>query len=230
MNLPFASYQTSRDYRKLWELAQTAQIVCIVDRYENDSTDRRIVSTRYSPAEHYQITVETCGIRWCSAANVDQFVQQCERWSLEWLVPARAALAAEPVGEGPSDEDLRWIFYYYCDRPEESMTWRERGSFQDAVRAVLARWGRSAAQPAEEEAIDSEWQPCVKLAITVHVRKQRPGETHVSTREGITPIRPDDLIMRGVAGEEYPIGRELFSKSYRLGAASPAPATPEVEG
>ena len=100
MNLPFASYQTSRDYHKLWELAQTTQIVCIVDRYENDPTDRRIASTRYSPAEYYQITVEAFGIRWCSAANVDQFVQQCKRWSLEWLVPARDLLAAGPVGGG----------------------------------------------------------------------------------------------------------------------------------
>jgi hypothetical protein len=65
--------------------------------------------------------------------------------------------------------------------------------------------------------IGAEWQPCVKLPVTVHVREQRPGETHVSTREGITPLLPDDLIMRGVQGEEYPIGRELFEKTYRLG-------------
>jgi hypothetical protein len=61
-----------------------------------------------------------------------------------------------------------------------------------------------------------EWKPCVKLPITVHVREQRPGETHVSTREGITPVQPDDLIMRGVQGEEYPIGRELFEQTYRM--------------
>jgi fructose-1,6-bisphosphatase len=61
-----------------------------------------------------------------------------------------------------------------------------------------------------------EWKPCVKLPITVHVREQRPGETHVSTREGITPVQPDDLIMRGVQGEEYPIGRELFERTYQM--------------
>ena len=81
------------------------------------------------------------------------------------------------------------------------------------------------AKPAEQEAVNvgSEWTPCVKLPVTVHVRKQRPGETHVSTREGITPIKPDDLIMRGVSGEEYPIGREIFERTYRLGEA-PQPA------
>lgn len=61
-----------------------------------------------------------------------------------------------------------------------------------------------------------EWVPCRKLPVVVHVRKQRDGEKHVSTREGITPLKPDDLIMRGVEGEEYPIGKELFQKTYEL--------------
>jgi len=64
--------------------------------------------------------------------------------------------------------------------------------------------------------LSPEWKPCVKLPITVHVREQRPGETHVSTREGVTPLLADDLIMRGVQGEEYPIGRELFEQTYRM--------------
>lgn len=64
--------------------------------------------------------------------------------------------------------------------------------------------------------IGSGWTPCMKLPVVVHVRQQLPGETHVSTREGITPVKPDDLIMRGVAGEEYPIGRELFERTYTL--------------
>ena len=72
------------------------------------------------------------------------------------------------------------------------------------------------AQKDEQEpvAIGTEWTPCVKLPIVVHVREQREGESHVSTREGITPVRHDDLIMRGVEGEEYPIGRVLFDKTY----------------
>ena len=73
-------------------------------------------------------------------------------------------------------------------------------------------------QPLTDEqapvAIGTEWTPCVKLPIVVHVREQREGESHVSTREGITPVKHDDLIMRGVEGEEYPIGRALFDKTY----------------
>jgi hypothetical protein len=72
------------------------------------------------------------------------------------------------------------------------------------------------AQPVVLDDIGQEWRPCVKLPITVHVRDQRPGETHSSTREGITPLRSDDLIMRGVRGEEYPIGRDLFEQTYEL--------------
>ena len=66
----------------------------------------------------------------------------------------------------------------------------------------------------EQEPLGGEWVPCVKLPVIVHVRNQRDGETHISTREGITPVLPEDLIMRGVAGEEYPIGRELFERTY----------------
>ena len=80
-----------------------------------------------------------------------------------------------------------------------------------AIRAALAQKDEQ-----EPVAIGTEWTPCVKLPIVVHVREQREGESHVSTREGITPVKHDDLIMRGVEGEEYPIGRELFDKTYTL--------------
>jgi len=78
----------------------------------------------------------------------------------------------------------------------------------DLVDSIVAKFVESKLGP--------EWRPCVKLPITVHVREQRPGEIHVSSREGITPLKPDDLIMRGVEGEEYPIGRQLFQKTYQL--------------
>ena len=75
------------------------------------------------------------------------------------------------------------------------------------------------AEKQEPVAIGEEWKPCVKLPVVVHVREQRKGEAHVSTREGITPVKEDDLIMRGVAGEEYPISRELFNRTYTFDTA-----------
>jgi hypothetical protein len=94
----------------------------------------------------------------------------------------------------------------------------------DAMAATAAALATPPPEP--PTAIGPEWQPCVKLPIIVHVREQRPSETHSSTREGITPLRPDDLIMRGVQGEEYPIGRELFNQTYRMGEALATPPGP----
>ncbi len=89
------------------------------------------------------------------------------------------------------------------------------GDAQDRLIAEMA------AQP-EQEPVGDEWTPCMKLPVVVHVRKQRPGESYVSTREGITPVKPDDLIMRGVLGEEYPIGRAIFEQTYSLDTTPPA--------
>jgi hypothetical protein len=91
------------------------------------------------------------------------------------------------------------------------------GDAQDRLIAEMA------AQPAQEP-VGDEWTPCMKLPVVVHVRKQRHGEAHVSTREGITPVKPDDLIMRGVSGEEYPIGRAIFEQTYTMDTTPPAAA------
>ena len=95
--------------------------------------------------------------------------------------------------------------------------WRGSTERQDrvitAIKEVLA-------QP-EQEPVGDDWTPCMKLPVVVYVRKQRLGESHVSTREGITPVKPDDLIMRGVSGEEYPIGRAIFERTYSLNTTPP---------
>ena len=50
---------------------------------------------------------------------------------------ARAALAEQPVG--PTDEELASIYYDCCGGCE----FMDQGGFEDAARAVLARWGQS---------------------------------------------------------------------------------------
>jgi len=57
---------------------------------------------------------------------------------------------------------------------------------EDAIKALRNRLAQPEPEPV---AIGEEWKPCVKLPIVVHVREQRKGETHVSTREGITTYR-----------------------------------------
>ena len=85
-----------------------------------------------------------------------------------------------------------------------------------AISEYEERKSKQQQPPLPLEQLGSEWVACIKLPVTVHVRNQRKGERHISTREGITPIKPDDLIMRGISGEEYPIGREIFNKTYRF--------------
>ncbi len=96
----------------------------------------------------------------------------------------------------------------------DAYSWEQVDAARSALRQAIAE-----AEKQKPVAIGGEWKPCVKLPIVVHVREQRKGETHVSTREGITPVKEDDLIMRGVAGEEYPIGRELFNRTYTFDTA-----------
>lgn len=57
------------------------------------------------------------------------------------------------------------------------------------------------------------WKPCRKLPVLVHYRRAEPGET-IETREGVMAARPGDLVIRGVAGEVYPIGPDIFEATY----------------
>ena len=120
--------------------------------------------------------------------------------------------------------DLRKAAEMALEALNEVTGWQWSGPMRvmDEVEDAIQALRQALAQPKQEPvALSDEWTPCVKLPIVVHVREQRKGETHISTREGITPVLPDDLIMRGVAGEEYPIGRELFTRTYTFDTAPP---------
>lgn len=47
----------------------------------------------------------------------------------------------------------------------------------------------------------------------VEAREAEPGET-VATREGVLVAQSGDLIIRGVDGEIYPIGGDIFARTY----------------
>ena len=118
-----------------------------------------------------------------------------------------------------TQNELKLVF----DALKECTTYAVAGGFgkrATAHRDALAILEKAVAQP-EQEPVGDDWTPCMKLPVVVYVRKQRLGESHVSTREGITPVKPDDLIMRGVSGEEYPIGRAIFEQTYSLNTTPP---------
>ena len=137
---------------------------------------------------------------------------------------ARQALEqAYLAGFNDSAEGYNGEYPFHGASPLKDRDWIER---RDAyVRTAIET---ETSQGQEPVALGSEWVPCMKLPVVVHVRNQRLSETHVSTREGITPVKPDDLIMRGVSGEEYPIGRAIFEQTYTLDTTPPAaqPAAP----
>ena len=122
-------------------------------------------------------------------------------------------------------KELVWIRQFIHKKDDENVVIRDANgkdiaSWIDRVDAAIAT--PPAATVQEPVALGDEWTPCMKLPVVVHVRQQRLGESHVSTREGITPVKPDDLIMRGVSGEEYPIGRLIFEQTYTLDTTPPA--------
>ena len=89
MIVPLANYSTSRDYRRLWELAHDHSIVCVVD-YEPVIHDiyRDIATTRYSPELSPDVMrVSSRGVCHVWAKSIEQFIAQCEHYNLEWLQP-----------------------------------------------------------------------------------------------------------------------------------------------
>ena len=89
MILPLANYSTSRDYRRLWELAHDHSIVCVVD-YEPELHDiyRDIATTTYFP-EWSPDVMQVCsrGIGHIWAQSIEEFIEGCEDCNLEWLQP-----------------------------------------------------------------------------------------------------------------------------------------------
>ena len=86
---PLANYSTSRDYRRLWELAHDHSIVCFVDYLPGISeTCRDVAATGHSGEwDSNVIQVSSRGIGRIWADSIEQFIAQCERCNLEWLQP-----------------------------------------------------------------------------------------------------------------------------------------------
>ena len=155
--------------------------------------------------------------------------QEALKLALEWfekdgepdhhpvVTAIKEALAQE-------QEPVAWMYQEYRD--DDQFGWRDEILFtpppNDPIyfRNITPLYTHPP-QRTEQEPVGDEWIPCMKLPVVVYVRKQRLGESHVSTREGITPVKPDDLIMRGVSGEEYPIGRAIFERTYSLNTTPP---------
>ena len=66
---------------------------------------------------------------------------------------------------------------------------------------------------------DMDWVTARKKPIVVPVTRLTKIAV-VVTREGAVVGHPGDILVRGVEGEVYPIGRRIFKKTYEIIGAS----------
>lgn len=67
----------------------------------------------------------------------------------------------------------------------------------------------------EEKKHPPEWRQARKLPVPVEYREVRGEKEKIHTREGVLyAYSGADFIIRGVDGEEYPIKKYIFEKTY----------------
>ena len=164
---------------------------------------------------------------WLSRARL---TSDGEHWTDEDAIAAcwahRDTIAAEVLREAAAE----------CEAEADSLDASpivDMPAFSGGIRSSAERLRERAAAieagAPQEQQLGPEWRPCRKRPVVVHVRDAVPGE-EVFTREGLTLAKADDLVMRGVDGEVYPIGRDLFARTYDLlGAPQESPGGPTGE-
>jgi hypothetical protein len=86
-----STYQTSKDYALLWELAMSgAEIICFIDDICDDDDDtevrREIAKARKKFDDGIQIGTRT---QWyISTENKENFIKKCEKYHVEFLPPS----------------------------------------------------------------------------------------------------------------------------------------------
>jgi hypothetical protein len=92
-------YGTSKDYKALFKIVRSQSIICLVDFDSHAGSvggghcSRDVARSIYTDDGLIQISARgTCYV-W--AKDVDDFVQQCEKQQLEWVVPMPRELTAE---------------------------------------------------------------------------------------------------------------------------------------
>ena len=68
----------------------------------------------------------------------------------------------------------------------------------------------------------SDWKKCWKKQIEVEYRDVEGEKEEITTREGkLFGYKDKDYVIRGINGEIYPIGREIFEKTYSTTKETP---------
>ena len=75
-------YRTSKDYKKLYQRMQKTSLVCIVD-YDTHGGSRDVARTIWY---NDMASVSARGVCYVSAIDEKQFVEQCEKTNLKWIL------------------------------------------------------------------------------------------------------------------------------------------------
>lgn len=146
-----SGYTTSRDYAKLWELAQKQSVVCVVDFDWRDGEVSRDVAHTIWSGRYLQVSCR--GVTYADGDSLADFERSARRSNLEWLVPNPEA--AELIRDMNSDVcallDARnelleaaiecvaaWERHYQKFPLDETVESDEFGAFQRA-RAIIAK-------------------------------------------------------------------------------------------
>ena len=60
---------------------------------------------------------------------------------------------------------------------------------------------------------DTIWKNYRKRPVVIQARRLTE-KTEIKTREGVLFGYPGDFLIRGVQGEEYPCGADIFAQTY----------------
>ncbi len=87
------NYDTSKDYEKLWELMKTQRILCMIDygeMYKDDKYQLRdVCQTPAVERDRYFTDISCRGYSYISARNKEEFIEQCTKGNLEYIVPTK---------------------------------------------------------------------------------------------------------------------------------------------
>ena len=85
--MSMANYKTSKDYDKLWELAQHKNIVCICADHSHKKCFPNVCVTW---SIGLVVKVSVGDNNYVAEKSKDAFIEKCEACNLEWLIPAEA--------------------------------------------------------------------------------------------------------------------------------------------
>lgn len=87
-SLQLGSYRTSKDYQRLARLAKHCSIICIVDYKAGPDGDMVIRDVAQTLCHSETIQISARGICYVYSFGAHDFVKQCERLNVEFIVPA----------------------------------------------------------------------------------------------------------------------------------------------